>query len=67
MKAGDIYRSNRGYLFEIVTIAKHGQSCDIEVVVYKSITDTLDASLGQVWVIDKQIFGKRMEFVRGGK
>jgi hypothetical protein len=59
VEIGKTYKSKSGFTFLVTNIAKHGQCCDVPMIVYISVSDTLDSKSGQVWVIEESIFIKR--------
>lgn len=65
MKRYDRYKSRNGYIFEIIDIAKDGQDCSIDMVIYVNLTSTKDHAPGQIWVTRKDIFESKMTRISG--
>lgn len=59
--SGSKFKSKSGCIFEVLNIARHGQICSIQMVLYTNLTPTRDYGVGEIWVIDKNIFKRRME------
>lgn len=59
-----IWRSKSGYHFKVLMVAQQAQDCSLQSVIYKSLQDTEDSSKDTVWVLDKNIFVKRMVKVK---
>lgn len=53
---GEIYLSRNGFRFEVVDIAKAGNDCSIDMVVYMNLDATNDFSPGQKWVLELESF-----------
>ena len=57
---GKTYFSKSGCRFIVTGIARHGQDCSHQMVVYVNLDDTVDAKVGKLWVISESIFLNRM-------
>lgn len=57
---GFFYKSASGAAFHVSALGRHAQSCETIMVVYTNVTPTLDFPIGVTWVLDREIFKKRM-------
>lgn len=61
VRSKQIWESRRsGIQFEVLAMARHAQVCSYGMVVYQNLTATEDAPAGTTWVLDEDIFIKRM-------